>query len=519
MKKIFTLTLVCIMVLSQITAFGYPAKKTETIDCIDREYTFLNQAEWVDLQSGDGYFAGIREDGSLWMWGNNEQGQLGIGLERRRLNAPVKVMEDVAKAYPSKVTTLVVKKDGSVWCFGGEKTLKPEKIGIENVMAASMDDGRVAYVDNAGKAYVYNVKNGNSVLITDNAVNIKMVFNNFGIRSVGKKKKELSIKESVRASKTAPAYIILVHKENGDVEEYYYGRYNNLDALIPGTTVLAEDVTEMTASYVNYFLSFAFRKADGTVVYGDSTGEKDMESVMIGAVKSVHNTVGGPLVLKEDGTLWKWNAGYCYGNNVKFYAAAVDGAVWMIDNNNKHYVLHEKEKFQETIRNHFDIINLHVEYYEEKKTEPEYPDIYAKTMEIVAGETDKYKQAKLVSEWISRNIKYKHSEHDQSGVAAFREGTGVCAAYASLTDIMLSYLDIPTMYITGNTASGTPHAWNAAIIDGTIVFIDNTGNEFDYDWMWQYQSGGQLIAARVDSWASEEVHGAYDYNLMADGRL
>ena len=100
-----------------------------------------------------------------------------------------------------------------------------------------------------------------------------------------------------------------------------------------------------------------------------------------------------------------------------------------------------------------------------------YDDIYAKTMEIISGVDDKYERAKLISQWIGLNVKYKKSNHDQSGVEAFRQGSGVCAAYAHLTEIMFEYAGIPTEYTTGAN-----HAWNICNIDGVTVFVDNTSN-------------------------------------------
>lgn len=36
-------------------------------------------AHWAHIDTGYGYSCGIRTDGTLWCWGNNEDGDLGIG--------------------------------------------------------------------------------------------------------------------------------------------------------------------------------------------------------------------------------------------------------------------------------------------------------------------------------------------------------------------------------------------------------------------------------------------------------
>ena len=37
------------------------------------------EADWTLVDGGSGHTVGIRSDGSLWSWGANETGQLGLG--------------------------------------------------------------------------------------------------------------------------------------------------------------------------------------------------------------------------------------------------------------------------------------------------------------------------------------------------------------------------------------------------------------------------------------------------------
>lgn len=64
-----------------------------------------------------GRFMVIKEDDSLWAWGNNWNGALGDGTDEYRAE-PFKVMENVAFAAAGMDNTLVVTRDGELWELG-----------------------------------------------------------------------------------------------------------------------------------------------------------------------------------------------------------------------------------------------------------------------------------------------------------------------------------------------------------------------------------------------------------------
>ena len=59
----------------------------------------------------------VRKDGSLWAWGDNSCGELGVGDRNARLS-PVKVMDDVSTIDGNYGSTFAVRKDGSLWAWG-----------------------------------------------------------------------------------------------------------------------------------------------------------------------------------------------------------------------------------------------------------------------------------------------------------------------------------------------------------------------------------------------------------------
>lgn len=75
---------------------------------------------WKDFAAGSLRSYGIKTDGTLWAWGRNQEGQLGDGtFENRNLPTQIGTDNDWDRIYAAGATTTVgVKNDGSVWVWG-----------------------------------------------------------------------------------------------------------------------------------------------------------------------------------------------------------------------------------------------------------------------------------------------------------------------------------------------------------------------------------------------------------------
>lgn len=80
----------------------------------------------ASVSAGAYFTAAVKEDGTLWTWGNNYYGQLGDGHGKNQKNrigeacrkSPVQVMEDVQAVACGDFHTLILKTDGTLWACG-----------------------------------------------------------------------------------------------------------------------------------------------------------------------------------------------------------------------------------------------------------------------------------------------------------------------------------------------------------------------------------------------------------------
>jgi len=79
--------------------------------------------DWSEISLGNDYSASIKTDGTLWAWGNNDNGQLGLG-DTTPYSSPVQVGSDEnwssvdAGSYDSDGHTLAIKTNGKLYAWG-----------------------------------------------------------------------------------------------------------------------------------------------------------------------------------------------------------------------------------------------------------------------------------------------------------------------------------------------------------------------------------------------------------------
>ncbi len=74
--------------------------------------------DWAEVNTGYHFSIGMKKDGTLWAWGRNLFGQLGVGDKINRL-IPTKISNTIWKKFTTgNVHNLAIKDDGTLWAWG-----------------------------------------------------------------------------------------------------------------------------------------------------------------------------------------------------------------------------------------------------------------------------------------------------------------------------------------------------------------------------------------------------------------
>lgn len=113
----------------------------------------------IVASAGSTYSLAVTSDYELYGWGDNRDGQLGLkGVEI--VPSPVKIMDDVIYAETASLTSAVLRSDNSLWLFGWNYTeQRDDIIGptkiMDNVKEVSLSDSMAMALTFDGELYMW----------------------------------------------------------------------------------------------------------------------------------------------------------------------------------------------------------------------------------------------------------------------------------------------------------------------------------------------------------------------------
>ena len=93
---------------------------TADTDPHDTPSEVTTDTAWAAVTAGRDHTLALKSDGTLWGWGGDAEGQLGIGETTVTVSAPVQVgrSSDWAAVSAGRHYSLALKKDGTLWAWG-----------------------------------------------------------------------------------------------------------------------------------------------------------------------------------------------------------------------------------------------------------------------------------------------------------------------------------------------------------------------------------------------------------------
>lgn len=278
--------------------------------------SFSREVYAIDKRSASGGDGGIytvntaviKEDKSLWVWGNNSYGQIGDGTTNNRLK-PYHVMDDVKNVSVGSSIIAIVKNDGTCWLTGGSD---------EGMSPVELDDGSVGV-----KQLLFSIDA--MYLLTNDGELYTTGGNEYGQLGIGNTSEPdefVKILSDVKEI-SAGGYHAAAIKNDGTL--WVWGN-NDLGQVGDGTTTNRKSPVKIMNNVKSVSLGAihsAAMKDDGTVwMWGNnecyqitSNVKSDMSTtpvLIFNSDANVKKIVSGYLnsaVIKKDGTLWAW------GNN------------------------------------------------------------------------------------------------------------------------------------------------------------------------------------------------------------
>ena len=256
---------------------------------------------------GQEFSAAIKTDGSLWLWGNNNYGNIGDGTEVDRLK-PIKIMDNIQSVSLSNESSAAIKTDGSLWIWGscfydfGDPFFEPKRpIKImDDVKAVVLGDSFSACIKNDGSLWTWGSNKAGQL----------------GDGTKESKSKPIKIMDEVQSISLGYESGAAIRTDGslwmwGDNDRGQLGDGTEVDRLKP--VMIMENTQEVSLGQSHS----AAVKTDGSMwLWGDNfyhqlgvgtyNNHITAPFELLDEIKSISLAQDSSAAIKKDGSLWMW---------------------------------------------------------------------------------------------------------------------------------------------------------------------------------------------------------------------
>ena len=282
-----------------------------------RNLTLVDGIDGItDIAAGFGHCYALKSDGTVWAWGLNNYGQLGNGTNKDS-SVPVEVigLTGVTAISSGNSYGLAIRYDGTLWAWGynanGElgdnsftdRTIPVQVVGLTGITSITSGDWHNLAIKSNGTLWNWGYNSGGQVYGTSSSSAVPI---------------KVDCLTGVTAAAGGYCHSLAI-KSDGTVMTWgvnSYGQLGNGTEMDSAITV-SVDLTDVTAVSAGTLQSYAI-KSDGTVwawgwnmlgQLGDGTDIQRNSPVQVVGLADITMVSGGNgycLALKSDGTVWAW---------------------------------------------------------------------------------------------------------------------------------------------------------------------------------------------------------------------
>ncbi|OLN31734.1 sigma-70 family RNA polymerase sigma factor [Desulfosporosinus metallidurans] len=273
-------------------------------------------SEVIAIAAGISHTIALKKDGSLWAWGWNYYGQLGDGTRADSRIPKQIIASEVTSIAAGSEYTLALKKDGSLWVWGdnlygqlGDGTeitsVVPKQIIASGVQSIAAGVGYTLALKKDGSLWAWGANYGDQL--------------NNGTRTISYTPKKI-IESGIKAIASGGAHVIAL-KTDGSLWAWGFNQYGQFGNGTSGgekyfalpEKIIASEVTAIAAG-ADYTLAI---KKDGSLwawglntygQLGDGTESNiyTPKQIMASGVTVVEASDFCSFAIKTDGSLWAW---------------------------------------------------------------------------------------------------------------------------------------------------------------------------------------------------------------------